>query len=65
MRFHETGVIIKPKKKNYLAIPQPDGTIRFVKRVILPKRAWLAPAADKSIKDIKKILIEKVNRAFR
>ena len=65
MRFHETGAIIRPKKKKYLIIPQPDGTVRKVKQAILPKRAWLAPAVDRSIKDIKEILVEKINRAFR
>lgn len=66
LRFHETGVTIRPKKPGgYLIIPQPDGTIRKVKQAILPKRAWLAPAVDRSIKDIKNILVEKINRAFR
>jgi len=44
--IHERGGIIVPKKAKALAIPQPDGSVRFVKKVVIPKRPYLRPAAD-------------------
>lgn len=62
--FHEKGAVIKPKKKKYLAIPMPDGTVRFVKQVILPRRQWLKPAIDKSVFPINRIIRKYINRIF-
>lgn len=42
----ELGAVIRPVKAKALAIPQPDGTVRFVKQVTLPARPYLRPAAD-------------------
>ena len=44
--IHELGGIIKPKKAKALAIPQDDGSVRFVKSVEIPARPYLRPAAD-------------------
>lgn len=45
-RIQELGGTIVPKKARALVIPQPDGTVRFVKRVTIPARPFLRPAAD-------------------
>lgn len=42
----ELGAIIRPVKAKALAIPQGDGSVRFVKQVTLPARPYLRPAAD-------------------
>lgn len=44
--IHELGGVIVPKKAKALAIPQPDGSVRFVKSVTIPARPYLRPAAD-------------------
>lgn len=44
--IHELGGVIVPKKAKALAIPQPDGSVRFVKKVTIPARPYLRPAAD-------------------
>lgn len=42
----ELGATIVPVKAKALAIPQPDGGVKFAKKVVLPARPWLRPAAD-------------------
>lgn len=42
----EIGGVIKPVKAKALAIPQPDGTVRFAKSVTIPAMPYLRPAAD-------------------
>lgn len=44
--IHELGGVIVPVKAIALAIPQPDGSVRFVKRVVIPARPYLRPSAD-------------------
>ena len=44
--IHELGGTIVPVKARALAIPQPDGSVRFAKSVIIPARPYLRPAAD-------------------
>lgn len=44
--IHELGGTIRPVKAKALAIPQPDGSVRFVKQVTIPPRPYLRPAAD-------------------
>ncbi|UES58510.1 phage morphogenesis protein [Roseibium aggregatum] len=44
--IHETGGIIRPKNAKALAIPQDDGSVRFVKSVEIKARPYLRPAAD-------------------
>lgn len=44
--IHELGGVIVPKKAKALAIPQKDGSVRFVKKVTIPARPYLRPAAD-------------------
>lgn len=44
--IHELGGVIKPVKAKALAIPQSDGSVRFVKSVTIPARPYLRPAAD-------------------
>lgn len=44
--IHELGGVIRPVKAQALAIPQPDGSVRFAKSVTIPKRPYLRPAAD-------------------
>lgn len=44
--IHELGGTIVPVKAKALAIPQPDGSVRFVKKVVIPPRPYLRPAAD-------------------
>lgn len=44
--IHELGGVIVPVKAQALAIPQPDGSVRFVKKVTIPARPYLRPAAD-------------------
>jgi len=44
--IHELGGTIVPKKAAALAIPQPDGSVRFAKSVTIPARPYLRPAAD-------------------
>jgi phage gpG-like protein len=45
--IHELGGVITAKTAKALAIPQPDGSVRFVKSVTIPARPYLRPAADK------------------
>jgi len=59
-KFHEKGATIIARKKKYLAIPQPDGTVRFVKMVTLPARPWLGPAWRSSVREIKNIFKRRV-----
>ncbi len=42
----ELGAVIRPVHAKALAIPQPDGSVRFVKSVTLPAQPYLRPAAD-------------------
>ncbi len=44
--IHELGGTITPKTAKALAIPQPDGSVRFAKSVTIPARPYLRPAAD-------------------
>jgi phage gpG-like protein len=44
--IHELGGVIVPVRAKALAIPQPDGSVRFVKSVTIPPRPYLRPAAD-------------------
>lgn len=44
--IHELGGVIVPKKAKALAIPMPDGSMRFAKSVTIPARPYLRPAAD-------------------
>ncbi|MEL7447109.1 MAG: phage morphogenesis protein [Pseudomonadota bacterium] len=44
--IHELGGVIVPVKAKALAIPQPDGSVRFVQKVTIPARPYLRPAAD-------------------
>lgn len=53
-RIHEKGGVIVPKNAKALAIPQPDGSVRFVKRVTIPKRPYLRPAADAKYPELPK-----------
>lgn len=46
--IHELGGVIVPKVAKALAIPQADGSVRFVKSVTIPARPYLRPAADKT-----------------
>jgi len=46
-RIQELGGVIRPKRAQALAIPQPDGSVRLVKQVKIPARPYLRPAADK------------------
>lgn len=46
-RIQELGGTITAKVAKALAIPQPDGGVRFVQSVTLPPRPYLRPAADK------------------
>lgn len=44
--IHELGGVIVPVRAKALAIPQPDGSVRFVKSVTIPARPNLRPTAD-------------------
>lgn len=44
--IHELGGTIVPVRAKALAIPQDDGSVRFVKKVVIPARPYLRPAAD-------------------
>jgi hypothetical protein len=44
--IQELGGTITAKRAKALAIPLPDGTLRFAKSVTLPPRPYLRPAAD-------------------
>lgn len=46
--IHELGGTIVATRAKALAIPQPDGTVRFVKSVRIPPRPYLRPSADKN-----------------
>jgi hypothetical protein len=51
-RILEKGGTIYPKRKKYLAVPMPDGSIRLCKKVKIPKFEWLG----KSIKEKRSLL---------
>lgn len=63
--FHEKGATIVPKKAKYLRIPFPDGTIRKVKRVVLPAKPWFSPAIDETLPKIRKIIKKRLEAIFR
>lgn len=58
--IHELGGVIVPKKAKALAIPQSDGSVRFVKKVTIPARPYLRPAADATYPQ----LAANIRRAF-
>lgn len=58
--IHELGGTIVPKTAKALAIPQPDGSVRFAQSVTIPPRPYLRPAADKNYPD----LPERIRRNF-
>ncbi|MBR1869012.1 MAG: hypothetical protein IJ799_02990 [Bacteroidales bacterium] len=43
---HEYGATIRPKNAKYLAIPQPDGSIRQASSVTLPERSFIRASFD-------------------
>lgn len=45
-RVNETGKTIKPKKGDYLAVPDGHGGIRKLKQVVIPPRPWLQWTVD-------------------
>lgn len=44
--IHELGGVIFPKTAKALAIPQPDGGVKFVGKVTIRAQPYLRPAAD-------------------
>ncbi|MEM6907369.1 MAG: phage morphogenesis protein [Pseudomonadota bacterium] len=44
--IHELGGVIVPTKAKALAIPQPDGSVRFASKVTIRAQPYLRPAAD-------------------
>lgn len=50
--IHELGGVIVPVKALALAIPQPGGGVKFVKRVVIPARPCLRPAADATYREL-------------
>lgn len=58
--IHELGGTIVPVKAQALAIPQPDGSVRFVKKVVIPPRPYLRPAADANYPQ----LVSNIREAF-
>ncbi|QXN67998.1 hypothetical protein [Microcystis phage Mwe-Yong1] len=45
-RILEEGGTIRPVRAKFLAIPQPDGSLRFARSVTIPPYPYLRPAAD-------------------
>lgn len=58
--IHELGGIIVATRAKALAIPMPDGGVRFVKSVTIPPRPYLRPAADKHYPS----LASRIRKAF-
>jgi hypothetical protein len=58
--IHELGGTIVATHAKALAIPQPDGTVRFAKSVTIPPRPYLRPAADKLYPS----LAQRIRKAF-
>ena len=63
LKAHEYGTTIRPKKGAYLAIPQPDGTIRRVRSVTLPARSWFRSSLQKQT--ILGMVIKHIRRSLR
>ena len=63
LKAHEYGKTIRPRTAGYLAIPQPDGTIRRVRSVTLPARSWFRPSIRKQT--ILGMVIKHIRRALR
>lgn len=59
-RILEEGGTIKPVRAKALAIPQPDGSVRFASSVTIPPYPYLRPAADKQYP----LLGERIRKAF-
>lgn len=59
-RILEEGGTIVPKKAKALAIPQTDGSVKFVARVTIPAYPYLRPAADLEYSK----LAERIQKAF-
>ena len=64
-KIHEKGAVIRAKKKKFLRVLLPDGSIRFVKQVVLPKRPWFGPAWQASLNPIKGIFNKCIEAIFR
>ena len=62
-RIHELGGVIRPRRKRLLSWIDPDtGERVFAKKVTIPKRPYLAPAADVSRPQVKAIIEKAVAR---
>lgn len=59
-RILELGGTIVPKKAKALAIPQTDGSVKFVAKVTIPAHPYLRPAADEEYPK----LAERIRKAF-
>lgn len=59
-RILEEGGTIVPRKAKALAIPQADGSVRFVTSVTIPPYPYLRPAADIEYPG----LAERIRKAF-
>lgn len=59
-RILEEGGTIVPRKAKALAIPQADGSVRFVSSVTIPPYPYLRPAADIEYPG----LAERIRKAF-
>lgn len=59
-RILEEGGTIVPRKAKALAIPQPDGSVRFARSVTIAPHPYLRPAADQEY--VK--LAERIRKAF-
>jgi len=54
---HNEGMVIKPKNKQALKVPMPDGSFRMVKQVTIPKREFIpdfgaSPRARDEIREL-------------
>ena len=60
-RIHELGWIITPKNKPYLVFKIKGKWIR-TKKVVIPKRSYLAPALEKNVQAILNIFTNNLSK---
>jgi len=62
---HEFGAVIRAKDKPYLVFKGSDGKLRFVKKVIIPKRPFISLAYTSSRALLRKMIDDAVIKEIR
>jgi phage gpG-like protein len=64
-RIHELGGTIRPVRAKYLHFRTTDGGWIKTKKVIIPRRPYMAPSLSENLQKIVKIIRESVMEGFK